>query len=174
MSSVLSTSTMKSPPLVVWVCGSFSGEEVSSAAWIGPGATALSCARGAAPWAAAATGGVTAAAAPASVTPLRNLRRSGSGNGRRFDMVFLQKVRFTPGLFHFEVDTRLSRPLWSRSQPRSLGCGICTAGYAGTAALVDASGMDAARLAVRLSCHNESPCRMMEVGTAKAGVITIG
>src|SRR6266851_2357717 len=43
MSSVLSTSTMKSPPLVVWVCGSFWGGEVSRAVWIGPGATALRC-----------------------------------------------------------------------------------------------------------------------------------
>src|SRR5262245_39321554 len=94
MSSVLSTSTMKSPPPVVWVTGSLSGAAVSSAVWIGPGGSALTLARdaasGAAPWGLAAAGG-TAAAAPARVAPLRNLRRSGSGSGRRLDMGFLRK-----------------------------------------------------------------------------------
>src|ERR1700726_4180658 len=86
MSSVLNTSTMKSPPLVVWVCGSFSGGEVSSAVWIGPGAAALRFARGA-----------------ASVAPFRNVRRSGSGDGRRFDMAFLQRRLSHRELFCFEA-----------------------------------------------------------------------
>src|SRR5215468_9968311 len=97
MSSVLSTSTMKSPPLVVWVCGSFSGGEVSNAVWIGPGAAALRLARGAATCAEAATG--VTAAAPAKVAPLRNLRRSGSGNGRRFDMTLLGQLDFPTGMY---------------------------------------------------------------------------
>ena len=95
MSNVLNTSTMKSPPLEVWLTGSRSGGRVSTAIWIGPGAAAFMAARGALTgtltWASAAAG--VSAAALARVAPLRNLRRSGSGNGRRFDMYFLPNGR---------------------------------------------------------------------------------
>src|SRR6266498_3933605 len=47
MSSVLSTSTMKSPPLELWFTGSLSGALVSTAICRGPGGSALRSARGA-------------------------------------------------------------------------------------------------------------------------------
>ena len=48
MSSVFITSTMKSPPLELWVTGSFTGGVVSTAICRGPGGSALRLARGAA------------------------------------------------------------------------------------------------------------------------------
>src|SRR5215475_6215863 len=81
MSSVLNTSTMKSPPLVVCVTGSFMGGIVSAAASRGPGEAAL--ARGAAAEGAlAARAGAVRAAAPAIVAPFKKLRRPESGELR--------------------------------------------------------------------------------------------
>src|SRR5262245_11097435 len=76
---------MKSPPLVVWLTGSFDGGWVSSAIWRAPGAAALGLPCGAAGTALAAAVGVNAAA-PAKVAPLRKLRRPIAGeSSRRFD-----------------------------------------------------------------------------------------
>src|SRR5260370_20235641 len=79
MSSVLKTSTMKSPPLLVCDTGSFDGGMVSAAASFGPGTAALlrRCSMGEIGTLAAA--GAASAAAPASVAPLRKLRRPESG-----------------------------------------------------------------------------------------------
>src|SRR4051812_19798597 len=69
----LNTSAMKSPPLVVCVVGSWPGAWVSAANCSGPGTAALSV-EGLVAGIALAAGAVTAAA-PASVAPLRKLRR---------------------------------------------------------------------------------------------------
>src|SRR5262245_44824397 len=77
MSSVVSTSTMKSPPLVDWLTGPFDGGIVSgAAACLLPLGGSVACVL-------AATGGARAAA-PASVAPLRKLRRPVSGALLRF------------------------------------------------------------------------------------------
>src|SRR5262249_45806555 len=81
MSSVLNTSTMKSPPLVVCVTGSFTGGWVSTAICRGPGTAALRLLPGAAGSASAAAG--VSAAALASVAPLRKLRRPMAGEFAR-------------------------------------------------------------------------------------------
>src|SRR5271165_1667576 len=90
---------MKSPPLEVWLTGSFVGGSVSTAICIGPGTAALRFALlrfalGAATWAPAATG--VSAAAPTRPAPLRKLRRLESGKLRRFDMHSSQGWRWTP------------------------------------------------------------------------------
>src|SRR5712691_3160632 len=89
---------MKSSPLVVCVTGSFAGGCVSTAICLGPGASALRFALGAAGSALAATGGVNAAAL-ASVAPLRKLRRPIAGELSwgmlGFDMGFLSMA---PGM----------------------------------------------------------------------------
>src|SRR5690242_10463783 len=87
MSSVLNTSTMKSPPLVVCSTGSLIGGIVSAAARRGPGGTALGRAA-AANGAVVARAGVARAAAPAIVAPFRKLRRPVSGE-LRLAMIFL-------------------------------------------------------------------------------------
>ena len=79
MPSELSTSVMKSPPLVDWFTGSLAGGMVSAATWRGPGSAAFSFSAGTAGIALAATGAVTAAAAPTRPAPLRKLRRLASG-----------------------------------------------------------------------------------------------
>ncbi len=81
MPSELSTSVMKSPPLVDWFTGSLAGGMVSAATCRGPGSAAFSFSAGTAGIALAATGGVTAAAAaaPTRPAPLRKLRRLASG-----------------------------------------------------------------------------------------------
>src|SRR6266581_4745275 len=73
MSSVLNTSTMKSPPLEVWVTGSAAGGCVSAARF-GCGTTRADSLDGdcCAP---VGMAGAAKAAAPVSVTPVRNLRR---------------------------------------------------------------------------------------------------
>src|ERR1700730_10731196 len=98
MSSVLSTSTMKSPPDEVCVTGSFAGASVSTAICLGPGTAALRLGRGAATCALAATG--VSAAAPTRLAPLRKLRRATSGEFRRFGMGALRGgcVRFRDGV----------------------------------------------------------------------------
>src|SRR5262249_37963978 len=78
MSSVLKTSTMKSPPLVVCVAGSLFGGCVSAAICRGPGSAALSLGCGGAGIAFAAVGAASAAAL-ARLAPLRKLRRATSG-----------------------------------------------------------------------------------------------
>src|SRR6266571_3453191 len=78
MSRVLSTSTMKSPPLVVCVTGSLGGGIVS-ATRSGRG-TARAIGAGAAGCASASRG--VRAAAPASVAPVRNPRRPTTGEWR--------------------------------------------------------------------------------------------
>src|SRR5215831_15590064 len=89
MSSAFITSTMKSPPLVLCVTGSFSGALVSTAIWRGPGGSALRLARGAATCARDATGAASVAA-PAMPAPLRKLRRlASSDDERRLDIEFL-------------------------------------------------------------------------------------
>ena len=80
MPSELSTSVMKSPPLVDWFTGSLAGGMVSAATWRGPGSAAFNCSAGTAGIALAAIGGVTAAAAPTRPAPLRKLRRLASGD----------------------------------------------------------------------------------------------
>src|SRR5665811_2450353 len=87
MSSVLNTSTMKSPPLVVCEMGSFDGGIVSAAANLGPGTAAFVLPLDGSDICVLATTGVVRAAAPASVAPLRKLRRPASGELLRFDMV---------------------------------------------------------------------------------------
>src|SRR5262249_21584870 len=89
MSSDFMTSTMKSPPLLVWLTGSFTGDMVSTAASWGPGGAALvgGLACGVATVAAA---GVVSAAAPASVADFRKLRRPTSVFD--FDMASSRKV----------------------------------------------------------------------------------
>src|ERR1700741_834653 len=98
MSSVLSTSTMKSPPLELWLTGSAGGGIASAAAGFGPGTAALargSCGGDATGLAAA--GAVVSAAAPARVAPLRKFRRPLSGALlslfplRFLDMIFSPK-----------------------------------------------------------------------------------
>src|SRR5215471_15696341 len=70
---------MKSPPLVVCVVGSFAAGRVSTAASFGPGAAAF-VGRAACPAGGTlAIAGVVTAATPASVAPLRKLRRALSG-----------------------------------------------------------------------------------------------
>src|ERR1700676_2958273 len=96
MSSVLSTSTMKSPPLEVCVTGSFEGASVSAATSLGPGAAALRSGRGAATCALAAEG--ASAAAPTKLAPLRKLRRATSGEFRRFGMGALRAVASYSGM----------------------------------------------------------------------------
>src|SRR5260370_41372615 len=96
MSSVLSTSTMKSPPLEVCVTGAFDGGSVSAAICLGPGAAALRLGRGAATCALAATG--VSAAAPTRLAPLRKLRRATSGEFRRFGMGALRAVASDSGV----------------------------------------------------------------------------
>src|SRR5215472_8919018 len=78
MSSVLKTSTMKSPPLVVCVAGSLFGGCVSAAICSGPGSAALSLGCGGAGIAFAADGAASAAAL-ARLAPLRKSRRATSG-----------------------------------------------------------------------------------------------
>src|SRR5262245_46305650 len=93
MSSVLKTSTMNSPPLDVCVAGSFTGDCVSAAIWRGPGREAFSFA-GDGTGMAFAAGVAEIAAAPASVAPLRKLRRPIAGElSRRFDMGSLPVLR---------------------------------------------------------------------------------
>src|SRR5450759_3685289 len=87
MSSVLNTSTMKSPPLVVCEMGSFDGGIVSAAANLGPGTAAFVLALAGSDICVLAETGVARVAAPASVAPLRKLRRPVSGELLRFDMV---------------------------------------------------------------------------------------
>src|SRR3984893_12562468 len=90
MSSVLNTSTMKSPPLEVWVAVSGVGGMVSAAASCGPGGSAFDRSAGMpAIGVLAAAGRVASAAAPASVAPFRKLRRAGSVDELRFGMIFL-------------------------------------------------------------------------------------
>src|SRR5690348_8808398 len=89
MSSVLMTSTMKSPPLEVWLTGSLLGGWVSTATCRGPGGSALISARGAATCAWEAAGAVSVAAAPTSVALLRKLRRLESTGWRRLGMMVL-------------------------------------------------------------------------------------
>src|SRR3984893_15617064 len=85
MSSVLNTSTMKSPPLEVWVAVSGVGGMVSAAASCGPGGSAFDRSAGMpAIGVLAAAGRVASAAAPASVAPFRKLRRAGSVVELRF------------------------------------------------------------------------------------------
>src|SRR5690348_8204166 len=84
MPSELKTSTMKSPPLEVWFTGSAAGGTVSAATCRGPGMAALR--GGAAGTALAVVGATNAAAAPATLAPLRKLRRLESAEWRRFDM----------------------------------------------------------------------------------------
>src|SRR5215469_9149160 len=84
MSSVLNTSTMKSPPLVVWLTGSFDGGIVSAAASLGPGAAAFLLPLGGSDACVLAATGGARAAAPATVAPLRKLRRPASGALLRF------------------------------------------------------------------------------------------
>src|SRR6266700_511974 len=86
MSSVFSTSTMKSPPLLVWLTGSSDGGIVSAAASFGPGAGALARSDEAPEIDVLAATGVVRAAAPAIVAPLRKLRRPRLGDRLRFDM----------------------------------------------------------------------------------------
>src|SRR5580704_12626607 len=81
-SSDFRTSTMKSPPLLVWVAGSEEGGSVSAIRF---GATGLAGSRAAAGAARAAMGGVSAAA-PASVAPVRKLRRRRDGGRLSFDI----------------------------------------------------------------------------------------
>src|SRR5207247_4835966 len=69
---------MKSPPLVVCVAGSLFGGCVSAAICSGPGSVALSLGCGGAGIAFAAVGAASAAA-PATLAPLRKLRRATSG-----------------------------------------------------------------------------------------------
>src|SRR5471030_2043561 len=87
MSSVLSTSTMKSPPLVLCVTGSVDGGMVSAAASRGPGAAALLLTLGGSTLCVLAATGVARAAAPAIVAPLRKLRRPASGAWLRLVIV---------------------------------------------------------------------------------------
>src|SRR5215470_3337989 len=87
MSSVLKTSTMKSPPLLVCVTGSLEGGMVSAAASFGPGAAALALRGVLGEIGVLAATGVVSAAAPASVAPLRKLRRPESGALLRFGMI---------------------------------------------------------------------------------------
>src|SRR5262245_32025026 len=87
MSSVLNTSTMKSPPLDVCVTGSLDGGMVSTAASRGPGAAALRFARVVAASSGLAFAGAASAAAPTTVAPFRKMRRLESNPRRRFDMV---------------------------------------------------------------------------------------
>src|ERR1700693_3277787 len=87
MSSVLNTSTMKSPPLVVCEMGSFDGGIVSAAANLGPGTAAFVLFLDGSDICVLAATGVVRAATPASVAPLRKLRRPASGELLRFDMV---------------------------------------------------------------------------------------
>src|SRR5207302_6061693 len=101
MSSVLSTSTMKSPPLEVCVAGSFDGARVSAAICLGPGTAALRLGRGAATCALAATG--VSAAAPTRLAPLRKLRRATSGEFRRFGMGVLRAVASNAGLASAQI-----------------------------------------------------------------------
>src|SRR5580698_190847 len=92
MSSDLSTSTMKSPPLLDWLTGSGSaGGIVSAAAIFGPGTAALrpsfdGSETGLSDAGMFAETGVVRAAAPANVAPLRKLRRPLSAEGLRFEM----------------------------------------------------------------------------------------
>src|SRR6516165_5554747 len=86
MSSVLITSTMKSEPATPPMRGNSFGVPVSAAATCieggsaeGRGAGAVS--DGVAEVALFAAGGVTAVAAPATATPVKNLRRLKSGRG---------------------------------------------------------------------------------------------
>src|SRR5262249_36051582 len=79
MSSVLKTSTMKSPPLELWFTGSAGGGIVSAAASFGPGGAALERCSGKPELAVLAATGALSAAAPAMVAPLRKLRREASG-----------------------------------------------------------------------------------------------
>src|ERR1039458_6972757 len=92
MSSVLNTSTMKSPPLVDWETGSFDGGIVSAAASFGPGAATLARGCGTPEIGVLAATGVARAAAPAIVAPLRKLRRPASGELLRFDMVSSRQI----------------------------------------------------------------------------------
>src|SRR5450755_892163 len=87
MSSVLNTSTMKPPPLVVCEMGSFDGGVVSAAASLGPGTAAFVLSLDGSNICVLAATGVARAAAPASVAPLRKLRRPASGELLCFDMV---------------------------------------------------------------------------------------
>src|SRR5208282_2478680 len=66
---------------------------VSAAIWRAPGTAAFNFSCGAAGIALAATGGVTAAAAPTRPAPLRKLRRLESGKWRRLDMASSQGWR---------------------------------------------------------------------------------
>src|SRR5262245_18396114 len=103
MSSVLKTSTMKSPPLVVWLTGSLTGGWVSSAIWRDAGAADL-FGFGAAGSASAVVGAAIAAAL-ASVAPLRKLRRAMS------DEWFLE----LPARFDMSLSTGVRRCGWRAS-----------------------------------------------------------
>jgi hypothetical protein len=81
-------SAMKSPPLVDWFAGSFTGGMVSAAICRGPGTAAFNVACGAAGIALAGTGGLTAAAAPTRPAPLRKFRRLACGTWRRLGTAF--------------------------------------------------------------------------------------
>src|SRR5450759_3645146 len=67
--------------------GSFDGGIVSAAANLGPGTAAFVLALAGSDICVLAETGVARAAAPASVAPLRKLRRPASGELMRFDMV---------------------------------------------------------------------------------------
>jgi transmembrane protein TMEM174 (potassium channel) len=87
MSRVFNTSTMKSPPLLLWLTRSANGGMVSAAASLGPGTAALARSTDRPDAGTLAATGVVSAAAPASVAPLRKLRRPVLGEVLRFDMV---------------------------------------------------------------------------------------
>src|SRR3974377_366133 len=124
MSSVFNTSTMKSPPLVDCDTGSFGGGMVSTAASLGPGAAALTFARGASETGILAATGVVSAAAPASVAPLRKARRAVSGEFLRFGMVTLQNLLWLPDLLRFvSFVAHILRPVQGASR-RAIEAGV--------------------------------------------------
>ena len=86
MLRVLNTSTMKSPPLELWLTVSGVGGMVSEAASCGPGGWAFDRSAGL-PAIEAVAGRVASAAAPASVAPFRKLRRTGSVDELRLGMI---------------------------------------------------------------------------------------
>src|SRR5271165_6458208 len=104
-SSVRRTSTMKSPPLEVWLTGSLVGGSVSTAICFGPGTAALRFGLGAETCAVAAAG--VSAAAPTRPAPLRKLRRSELGKLRRLDIYSSHRLR-------------LMRGTWAQGRKRSL------------------------------------------------------
>src|SRR4051794_16493791 len=105
MSSVLNTSTMKSPPLDDCVAGSLTGACVSTAICRGPGPGAFNFF---AAGTVASAGATVIAAVPASAAPFKKLRRPIARESCDFDTATSQdfKIDFGEGCRH---DLRPSR-----------------------------------------------------------------